>query len=101
MGCLTSTQVAAIQAEIITLDTQIAAFETAYLVAAGNSEIKEYRFNSGEGNQMAERRSPKQIREEIEALKATRSRLQRKLNGTDNVNMNLRRRRNGGYVRTR
>lgn len=100
MGCLTSTQVAAIQAEITTLNTQIAAFEAAYLAAAGNSEIEEYRFNSGEGNQMAKRRSPKQLREEINALKATKSRLQRKLNGTDNVNMNLRRRSGRGHARS-
>ncbi len=102
MGCLSSTQVAAIQAEIITLNTQITAVEAAYLASLGNAEIEEYRFNSGEGNQMARRRSPKQLREEIDALKAQRSRLQRKLNGTDNVNMNLRRRRHGhGHVRSR
>jgi hypothetical protein len=98
MGCLTSSQVAAIKAEIAKIDLQITAAETAYLSALGNSEIDEYRFDSGDGSQRAKRRSPKQIREEIEALQATRSRLQRKLDGTSNVNMNLRRRR-GGYGR--
>ncbi len=93
MGCLTTTQVSVIKAEIAVINTQIAAFETAYLASAGNSEIEEYRFNSGEGNQTAIRRSPSEIRVEIEALKSRRLRLQRQLDGTSNVNLNLRRRR--------
>ena len=96
MGCLTSSQVATIQAEITTLNTQITAAEAAYLSALGNSEIETYRFDSGDGSQRADRRKPKEIREEIESLQATRTRLQRKLSGTSNLNMNLRRRR-GGY----
>lgn len=101
MGCLTTSQVNEIKAEIATLDTQITALEAAYLSAIGNAEIEEYRFNSGEGNQTAIRRSPREIRIEIEALKSSRARLQRQLSGTSNVNMNLRRRRGGfGHARS-
>ena len=98
MGCLTASQVAAIKAEIVKLDAFIEAAETAYLSALGNSEISTYRFDSGDGSQRADRRSPKAIREEIEALQSSRDRLARKLLGTSNVNMSLRRRR-GGHVR--
>ena len=83
---------AAIQAEIDKLDTQIAAFETAYLAAAANSEIEEYQFDSGDGRQRVERRSPKEIRVEIDSLQAKKSRLVRKLSGSGSVNMSLRRR---------
>lgn len=102
MGCLTSSQVAAIKAEIAKLDEYIAAAETAYTASLTNSEIEDYRFDSGDGSQKAKRRSPKEIREEIEALQASRNRLQRKLDGTSNVNMNTRRRRylhGGRYYR--
>lgn len=100
MGCLTTTQVNVIKAKIAVIDTQIAAFESSYLDSAGNSEIEEYRFNSGEGNQTAIRRSPSELRKEIEALETRRGRLQRLLDGTSNVNLNLRRRRGGhGYAR--
>ena len=98
MGCLSPSQVAAIKAEITILDEQIAAAQTAYLSSLGNAEIETYRFDSGDGSQRADRRSPKQIREEIEALQSSRARLQRELNGTSNVNMNLRRR-GGNYGR--
>ena len=98
MGCLTSSRVAAIKAEIVELDELIAVAKIAYKAALSNSEIETYRFDSGDGSQRADRRSPKQIREEIESLQATRNRLQRKLDGTSNVNMSLRRRR-GGYGR--
>lgn len=95
MGCLTSTQIATIRAEIATLDAQITAAETAYTSALTNGEVEEYRFDSGDGSQKAIRRSPKELRVEIEALKGSRARLQRQLSGTSNVNMNLRRRRGG------
>jgi hypothetical protein len=98
MGCLSPTRVTEIKAEIVKLDELIAVAEAAYLSALTNSEIVEYRFDSGEGSQRTERRSPKQIREEIEALQSTKGRLERKLNGTSNVNMNLRRRRGRYYV---
>ena len=91
MGCLSASRVAAIKAQIVKLDGFIEAAETAYLSALTNSEHEEYRFDSGDGSQRAKRRSPDKIRIEIEALEATRNRLQRKLNGTSNVNMNLRR----------
>lgn len=100
MSCLTSIQIAEIKAEIVILDTQIAAAETAYLVSLTNSEVEEYRFDPGAGSQRVSRRSPEEIGRELDKLKAQRNRLRRKLNGTSNVNMNLRRKshRGGRYV---
>lgn len=98
MGCLSSAEVTRIKAEIAKLDLQIEAIEAAYLAALPNAEVEEYAFNSGDGRQSAIRRKPKELRLEIEALQASRMRLQRRLDGTLNVNMNLRRRRGGRYA---
>lgn len=97
MSCLTSAQVAAIRAEIVTLDAQIAAIEPAYILSLTHSEVEFYEFDSGDARQRAKRRSPKELRVEMEELKASRNRLQRKLAGTSNVSMNLRRRARSGY----
>jgi hypothetical protein len=102
MGCLSPSQIAGIKAEISILDEQITAAQAAYLSSLGNAEIETYRFDSGDGSQRADRRNPATIRKEIEALKSSRARLSRELNGTSNVNMNLRRRGgefNGRYYR--
>ena len=93
MACLSAAKVAAIQTEIADLDALIALARTAYASSLTNSEIETYRFDSGDGSQRADRRSPATIRKEIEALQSQRGRLYRILNGTSNVNMNLRRRR--------
>ncbi len=95
MSCLSSAQITAIKAEIAEIDTLLVAINTAYLSSLGNAEVEEYRFNSGDGNQSAIRRSPKELRVEMENLKSRKSRLERELSGTSNVNMNLRRRRGG------
>lgn len=100
MSCLTSAQITAIKAEIAELEILLTAINAAYLSSLGNAEIAEYRFNSGDGNQMAIRRSPKQLRVEWENLKSSKAALERQLAGTSNVNMNLRRRR-GGYANYR
>ena len=101
MSCLTSSQRAAITAEIADIDEMIAVIKAAYLSSLGNAEIETYRFDSGDGSQRADRRSPKQLKEQWDDLKSERARLQRALNGTSNVNMNLRRRENnsGRYYR--
>lgn len=95
MGCLTSIQVTAIKAEIADLDELITAIKAAYLASLGNAEVEEYRFDSGDGSQRAKRRKPSELKDEWESLLASKARLQRKLDGTSNVNMTLRRRRNG------
>lgn len=78
---------AEIEAEIARNEVIIATLEASYLAAASNVEIEEYRMDSGDGAQKAIRRRPAEIREEIEAWKATNCRLQRQLDGTSNVIM--------------
>lgn len=101
MSCLTSSQRTAIIAEIADLDLFIAAVKTAYLSSLGNAEIEEYRFDSGDGSQKTIRRKPSELKKEWDDLKSERARLARKLNGSANVNMNLRRNKGNGYGRTR
>lgn len=98
MGCLTSAQRAAIQAQIDKIDLQIAAAETALLSSIENSEIETYRFDGGDSSQRVDRRDPNTINKLIDDLTSRRNRLVRKLAGTLNVIMNFRRRRygNGG-----
>jgi len=93
MGCFSTSKRARIVARINTTTTQIEELETVYLEAIKNAEVEEYKFNSGEGSQQTKRRSPKQIREEIEALESSLDRLYAQLSGAGLVNMNLRRRR--------
>jgi hypothetical protein len=98
MSCLTSAQRTAILAEIADIDEMIAAIKAAYLSALGNSEIETYRFDSGDGSQRADRRSPKELKDQWDDLLAMRGRLVRQLRGTLNVTLNFRRRR-GRYGR--
>ena len=82
---------AEIEAEIAQCDAYLVALNTAYLASVGNSEIQEYRFDAGDGSQKTIRRKPSEIREEMDAIKAKRSRLVRQLSGSGSVNMQLRR----------
>jgi len=101
MSCLTSSQRTAIIAEIADLDIYITAVKVAYLSSLTNAEIQEYRFDSGDGSQKTIRRKPSELKQEWDDLRSERARLARKLNGTSNVNMNLRRNRGGYYGRNR
>ena len=92
MSCLTTSQRTAIQSEIDDIDEMIVIIKDAYKSALGNAEIQAYRFDSSDASQRADRRSPKQLKEQWDDLKSERARLQRALNGTSNINMNLRRR---------
>lgn len=100
MSCLTSSQKTDIQAQITELNEQIALATAAYKAALPNSEIVRYRLDTGDASQSAERRKPKEIREEIDALKSERARLVARLNGTGIVDLRLRRR-PGGFLRGR
>jgi len=95
MSCLTPSQQTAIIAEIADLDIYIAAVKAAYLSSLTNGEIQEYRFDSGDGSQKTIRRKPSELKQEWDDLKSERARLLRRLNGTLNVNMNLRRNNTG------
>jgi hypothetical protein len=64
MSCLSTSQKTAIQAEIDDIDEMIAVIKAAYLSSLGNSEIETYRFDSGDGSQRADRRSPAQLKQQ-------------------------------------
>lgn len=93
MGCLTAAQKTEIEDKIEKLNTLIDAAEVALLASITNSEVEEYRFDSGDGSQKAIRRDPNQIEKLIQNLTSRRDRLIRELAGTLNVVMNFRRRR--------
>ena len=95
MTCLTSTQKAVIEAKIEKLNTLIDAAEVALLASVTNSEVEEYRFDSGDGSQKAIRRDPNQIEKLIQSLTSRRDRLIGELAGTLNVVMKFRRNRGG------
>ena len=97
MSCLTPDEITKIKAEIVDLDAQIKALKTAYLGSIGNSEVESYRFDSGPGSQRVDRRSPKEIRVELENRQIARARLQRTLDGTLNLSISLQRHRGYGY----
>jgi hypothetical protein len=92
MGCLSSSQVAAIKAEIVKLTALIDACYASLLTGIENAEIETYRFDSGEGSQRADRRNPQEINDLLDDLTSKRDRLARKLAGTSNVTINFRRR---------
>lgn len=82
---------AEIEAEIARIDAALAVLDAAYLSAVTNSEVEEYRFDSGDGSQKAIRRKPAEIREERDALSAQKDRLERRLSNSGSVNFQLRR----------
>lgn len=97
MGCLTSAQRTKIQAEITKKEAQLDLLNDSYLSAIQNSEVEEYSFSSGEGQQRTKRRRLKELRDEIEWLESAISLLYRKLYGKSLVNLNLRRKNYGRH----
>ena len=95
MTCLTSAEEAVIEAKIEKLNALIDAAEIALLASVTNSEIEEYRLDTGDGSQKAIRRDPNAIEKLIQSLTSRRDRLIRELAGTLNVVMKFRRNRGG------
>jgi hypothetical protein len=62
--------------------------------------VQDYRFDSNEGSQRARRESPEKILKLIAYLEACIDSLSRKLDGTNLVKFNLRRKPGGIYRRT-
>ena len=96
MSCITVQQKIEIQRRIAVLDSQLAAANDAYTDCLTNMAIKDYQFSGGEGSQSVSRRKPAELSQVIDRLQAQRDRLQRKLDGTGIVNMNMRRK---SYIR--
>jgi uncharacterized small protein (DUF1192 family) len=92
MAYLHPTIRARIEAQINTKTAQLAAANASYTAALTNSEIQTYTFDSGEGKQSTTRRKPAEIAAAIRILESEIDRLQRRLDGTSIVNLNLRRR---------
>lgn len=96
MSCISSTERARIVAQITTKEAQLAALNTAYTAALTASEIKSYKFDTGEGSQSTTRRDPAELYSQIRQIEMQLDRLYRRLNGGGIVNLNMRRR---SYVR--
>ena len=75
---------------IETKETELAAARTTYLSLLGK-EVKEYRLNTGEGSQWATRIDINTLGKQISALEREIDRLYGRLNGTNLMNIVLRR----------
>lgn len=83
-------------ADLARVQEQIAELETSMLEAMKNGEVEQYRFDSGEGSQSAQRRSLKELETVLSRLENKELRILRKLNGRSIVNIGLRRKGYGG-----
>lgn len=92
MSCLPSWRRAQLQADLDRIDAQLVKLYASYNSSLDNAEVESYRFDSGEGQQQAKRRSPLELQKLIDELESKRERIQRKLLGQGLVNMSLRRR---------
>jgi hypothetical protein len=90
MAFLTSSRKSRIQSRIATKESALTKAYEAYDAAL--VEVKEYRFDSGEGSQRAENRDLKEFTKAISILEREIEHLYGQLNGTGIVKMNLRRR---------
>lgn len=96
MAFYTTTRKAALETRLAKKKSQLEKLYEAYDDASDN--VKEYRFDSGEGSQRAEYRDLKDISAEITRLEKEIDALIRKLSGVGIVNMNLRRKQyRGGF----
>jgi len=93
MSCLTTVQIAEIQAKIAKRKEQLTKAEDAHEAAL--TEIEEYRFDSGVGSQRVRYRDLDKLRKAITHIEASIDWLERRLTGKGISSLNLRRK--GGY----
>lgn len=93
MSCLSSTVRAEKQAQLVKLETQLAAAEAAYLgtMSAGGTGLESYRFDSAEGSQSAKLLDPSKLQDQISFLESRINRIKSELRGTGIHTNNLRR----------
>jgi hypothetical protein len=89
MACISTARRTALLAELATLEALKTKYESALTeVSAG---VESYKFDSGEGSQQTKNRSLKEIRETLDWVNSRIEAINRRLNGTGIVNLNLRR----------
>lgn len=88
MGCLTASERSRLTARLEKYETMIDALYDAFL---NFDDVKGYTFDSGAGKQATTYRTTTELERTISRLTATADQIRRKLNGTSNPAMNLRR----------
>lgn len=91
MACMSSTQRARLTADLERIEAQLVIAYASFNNALAAMDVEEYRFNSGEGSQMAKQADIKKLNSVIESLESRRDRIIRKLEGRGIVNLNMRR----------
>jgi hypothetical protein len=99
MACLSPTQRAYLQADLVRINSQLEKAYESFDRALEAMDVEEYRFNSGEGSQQTKQYDIKKINVLIESLESRRDKIVRKLEGRGLVNMNLRRKQRRGIYR--
>lgn len=90
MSCLTTSRRAEILARISKLEAQLVIANDT-LDSGLSTDIREYRFDSGEGSQRVEYKTFDEMTKIVDWLESRIDYLRRKLNGTGLLSMNLRR----------
>ena len=90
MGCLSATRKAELIAERTTLQTHLAAINSAYNSALTDG-IESYKLDSGEGSSAVKYRSLKDLDDAIDRVSSRINTINALLRGTNLVNTNLRR----------
>jgi DNA repair exonuclease SbcCD ATPase subunit len=94
MSVLSSSYRARLLERLETKESQLAALYQSFDELVQNN-VEEYRFNSGEGNQWARRRTLRSLQDAIEKLESEIENLRRRLQSGGIVNITLRRK--GGF----
>ena len=89
MGCLTTTQISEKQAELIILEANLDAINTA--ITNGSLHIESYTLDTGEARQTVKYKSLTELLTARELTQSQANRLRNILRGTGLMNLNLRR----------
>ncbi len=90
MAFISSELRALLEARIVAIDARLTKLLAADSPLDG---VKEFRLDTGEGSQRTEYFTPKELGLEIDRLWRVRDSIDRRLNGTGVININLRRKR--------
>lgn len=90
MGCISASERARLEEKLTRLESMIEKFEDAL---SNFDHVAGYTFDSGEGRQSTTYYSIADIERTLRRIESRANRIRRKLNGTTNPAMNLRRKR--------